>query len=597
MGVVGGGAAALVATFLLSPGTREPVAPPTSAEAAPGEAAVDFGEELPVVSVAPAEDTYSRPQLLLPETRTGPDVGAAPDVAGAPPSDLVSPTPEAEPPQPLERIRGLIARGELAEAARKLNEIPAAERETEAVLAVAALLAVEAGQTDLARAAYARLVRMDPDEPRYRQELAKLEVPAAGSDQISTGEAKPTPLSGWPTGKCDDGNSDPWDGCVEGRLTEFLVARLPTAQPRHVVTARVAVSPEGSFAVFWGQEQVKARFFNPDGLGGDTVDVSGENMRALYPDAAFLSSERAVAVWHAREQVHGRFEIFAQLIDGAGVKVGARFRVNSTTRLAQTYPRLAPLPDGSFFVAWASNGQGEQGEDVFGRYFEMTGKSISDEFRVNEFADGDQSIPVATALTDGKVVVVWSGKGPIREHGTRLRIIGQDRTPVGEDIRTNIRTEKTQVRPDVGGLANGGFVIVWFGSRKGRGLGAAIFAQVYDGAGDRIGGTVTVTEEHWQQCWFPSVAGLSDGGFVVSWSGDRGRDLPDVVTVRLLSDRSLPFGSEIRLSGFPAAVRSDVHLASYPGGGFVATWGAPKGTHYPAVFARRFDTDGYPVHR
>src|SRR6188474_1439825 len=94
----------------------------------------------------------------------------------------------------------------------------------------------------------------------------------------------------------------------------------------------------------------------------------------------------------------------------------------------------------------------------------------------------------------------------------------------GSEFRVNSQTSGDQLRPEVAALANGGFVVVWndasgtLGDNSGRG----VKAQLYDASGAAVGGEFLVNTQTTGDQDDPSVTGLPDGRFVVTWTDRSG---------------------------------------------------------------------------
>jgi hypothetical protein len=88
---------------------------------------------------------------------------------------------------------------------------------------------------------------------------------------------------------------------------------------------------------------------------------------------------------------------------------------------------------------------------------------------------------------------------------------------VGREFRVNSYAIDSQDSPSVASLSNGGFVVVWnsFGQD---GSEYGVYGQRYDATGARVGGEFRVNRTLTGSQRNPSVTGLSDASFVVVWS-------------------------------------------------------------------------------
>ena len=95
---------------------------------------------------------------------------------------------------------------------------------------------------------------------------------------------------------------------------------------------------------------------------------------------------------------------------------------------------------------------------------------------------------------------------------------------VGAEFQVNTTTVGGQFAPSMTGLANGGFVVTWTDtSRTDDYFSDAVRAQLFDASGDKVGDEflVNTTSESSQNS--SMVTGLANGGFVVVWQGDSGQ--------------------------------------------------------------------------
>jgi Ca2+-binding RTX toxin-like protein len=139
----------------------------------------------------------------------------------------------------------------------------------------------------------------------------------------------------------------------------------------------------------------------------------------------------------------------------------------------------------------------------------------SAETRVNTTTAGDQSYPSVAALSDGGYVATWMSS---YQDGSGNGIYAQryDATgnTVGSETLVNTTTAHTHF-PSVAALSDGGYVVTWMSVQDGSGWG--IYAQQYDQLGNAVGGEIPVNITTANDQLYPSVAALSDGGYVVTW--------------------------------------------------------------------------------
>ncbi len=211
---------------------------------------------------------------------------------------------------------------------------------------------------------------------------------------------------------------------------------------------------------------------------------------------------------------------------------------------------VVALKDGTFLVVWADairtigpTSGATADWDIRGQIFNADGTKKGSEFIVNgtEISTGTgttistasaQTKPQVAVLTDGRFVVTWVDTSGYGEDGTpatndsgqgiRARIFNADGTPSSGDFWVNTTRVSEQTESSVAALSNGGFVITYT-HRDSGGLNYDIKAQAFDANGVKIGGdatskeiSVNTTTTGIQQ--ESAVIGLADGKYAVLYT-------------------------------------------------------------------------------
>jgi hypothetical protein len=79
----------------------------------------------------------------------------------------------------------------------------------------------------------------------------------------------------------------------------------------------------------------------------------------------------------------------------------------------------------------------------------------------------------------------------------------------------NTWTTDKQLFPSITSLSNGGFVVVWSGA--GQDDGSGVYGQRFDSNGNKVGFEFQVNTWTTGFQGYPSITSLPDGGFVVVW--------------------------------------------------------------------------------
>ncbi|NKE66735.1 hypothetical protein RAMLITH_12950 [Ramlibacter sp. RBP-2] len=213
--------------------------------------------------------------------------------------------------------------------------------------------------------------------------------------------------------------------------------------------------------------------------------------------------------------------------------------------------------------------------------------------------EGLQQAPASAALAGGGSIVVWidaNGDGEV--HGQRLDAAGNK---VGG--RLLLSQGPAAGIPDVVGVADGGFVVVW-DSRLDPFAPTSYLAQRFDAGGTPIGGRVQAnTLPNFDPAAAVDVTALAGGGFVVQWWQDPGGATSWGPSIQVCDATGAPRGGNLRLGyegdGTPFGAGTYIHDASVAptaDGGFVVAWATTQvlvgaGT-IDHVYLQRFDAGG-----
>lgn len=94
------------------------------------------------------------------------------------------------------------------------------------------------------------------------------------------------------------------------------------------------------------------------------------------------------------------------VIDGNGDAVGAEFSVSQSTLGTQTAPDATVLSDGRVLVSWTGDTAGGAGQDIYGRVFNADGSMATDEFVITPTQEDNQSMASISAAGNG-FVAAW----------------------------------------------------------------------------------------------------------------------------------------------------------------------------------------------
>jgi hypothetical protein len=210
------------------------------------------------------------------------------------------------------------------------------------------------------------------------------------------------------------------------------------------------------------------------------------------------------------------------------------------------------------------------------------------EFQVDTDTTDQPWDPSVAALNDGSFVVCWVSMG---QDSFESDIYGQIFSPLGvkkgNEFRVNTYTNSDQFFPSVTGLSDGGFIICWESwGQDGSGFG--IYSQLFDVSGARRGDEFQVNTSINDSQGSPSVLGLAEGGFVVVWQSNDGHN--DGIFGQIFDVTGNKKGNEFQINTYTKDSQYEPSIAELPDGRFVVCWtsfgqdGSVGGSIYGQIF-------------
>ncbi|WP_158678205.1 hypothetical protein [Pseudoalteromonas sp. T1lg23B] len=214
---------------------------------------------------------------------------------------------------------------------------------------------------------------------------------------------------------------------------------------------------------------------------------------------------------------------------------------------------------------------------------------VGNVFTVNTQTEGAQTTPVALSLTSGGYVVIWNNEATPAS-SIYAQLFNADGTRRGNEFQVNTDAVKPYTYTSMVKLGNGGFAVFYDYES---GLDAKF--QLFDASGSKVGtesvlrendGTIIPIHEK-------SVAGLNDGGFVVSYSKEINSE--KLVYARRYKADGSPDGVEFLVAAEVPVVQDLPSIARLNDGGYVVGWiGIDKDSEY-GLFVKRFNADNTPA--
>jgi VCBS repeat-containing protein len=358
----------------------------------------------------------------------------------------------------------------------------------------------------------------------------------------------------------------------------------PGAETSNIAVVEVEVAADSESVV--GGAEFRVNSFTSD-LQRETANVS--------QSAAALTDGGFVVTWTSNQD-GGSVGVYGQRYDGSGNAAGDEFRINTYTLSEQSFSSVAGLTDGGFVATWASSGQDGSGYGIYCQRYDASGNAVGAEFRINTYTPSWQIFSSVAGLTDGGFVATWSSAG---QDGSSGGIYGQrydaSGNAVGAEFRINTYTPSDQTFSSVAGLTDGGFVATWtsFGQDGGS---TGVYGQRYDASGGAVGAEFRINTYTPSEQALSSVAGLTDGGFVATWSSFGQDGSGRGIYGQRYDVSGNAVGDEFRINTYTPSEQSSSSVAGLTDGGFVVTWESfSQDGEAGGVYGQRYDANGSAV--
>jgi hypothetical protein len=194
------------------------------------------------------------------------------------------------------------------------------------------------------------------------------------------------------------------------------------------------------------------------------------------------------------------------------------------------------------------------------------------EFLINTYETGYQSYPTIAGLSDGGFVVCWDGPVP---GGSGNSIYGQIFDSYcakrGNEFHINTNGNKSQQLPSLAGLTNGGFVACWESMNLDQGS-KDIVGQVFNATGVKQGAEFQITEDVGIFQAYPSITGLKNGRLVLCWQRLKQDSSRWDIFGQIFEASGTKKGNEFQVFGTIEGAEYNPSVAALKSGGFVVCW-------------------------
>ena len=390
-----------------------------------------------------------------------------------------------------------------------------------------------------------------------------------------------------------NGDADTWaqlyllDGTLVG--VNFRVNDDTTSASQH--TPKVAAAADSGFVVVWSDNRegaygIYGQRFAPDGA------PSGTNFH-IQPEGTYITMTTIPSGGYIVSWAYSG-DIFAQVWTAADTADAPAFLVAGDDGWWRYTSSLAAWPDGSWLVTWGDPSLASG--DILAQWYDGSGAPIDTTRLVNDdVGTGSQKQPCVAMLPDGRTVVAWEDLSSDAIYAQWLDPQGM---PIGANVLVSEAAEETMHSdPSVAALTGGGVVFTWYRfAVEGYSYYRQVYARAFDTDGNPAGAEFMVNEDlAGRRFYDPSVSGLNDGGYVITWRDNRNGDY-DIYAQRFNYENAL-VGANFLVNDDAADVEQDLPVvAGLASGGFVIAWEDKRNGGYEEIYAQIYDNTGAAIY-
>jgi len=124
-----------------------------------------------------------------------------------------------------------------------------------------------------------------------------------------------------------------------------------------------------------------------------------------------------------------------------------------------------------------------------------------------------------------------------------------------------------------------------------------VYSQRYDANGVKVGAETLVNTHTSNNQYYPYIAALNDGGYIITWSSEGHQDGSKSGTyAQRYNAAGVRVGVETRINTTTASYQNVSGVTGLSDGGYVIVWFGPNDTDSSwASYAQRFDASGNTV--
>lgn len=231
-------------------------------------------------------------------------------------------------------------------------------------------------------------------------------------------------------------------------------------------------------------------------VGSEQLVTSGGGASQINPESYELTNGGYVVAFQGRNSA-SKIKTFAKVFDSGGASGDIEVFKDPNTgdtaydnahKTQESAHDITVLSSGNIFAVAQANGNftlsGQY--DIIGKFLDSSGVALGEKFIVNDDAQsGYQTEPSVAALSNGNAVVTWKSLDQ-NYYGVFYKVLDSSGATVKSTTQANDTYSYTQDDSDVAGLVNGGFVVTWTDQGGADGSGYGVFFRMFDNSGNEV---------------------------------------------------------------------------------------------------------------
>jgi Ca2+-binding RTX toxin-like protein len=249
--------------------------------------------------------------------------------------------------------------------------------------------------------------------------------------------------------------------------------------------------------------------------------TSGSNVYRDSPEITVLQNGNLVVTYTDNYGTANPVTL-AKIMSPSGTVLAGPIEVSRADASTPTAHELKALAGGGFAIAQPRLSDTGTGLDVVIRIYDQSGVKTS-EFVANTNAAGDQFLPAMDVSPSGNIILVWQDNnvtGDGSGSSVKAQIFDAAGNKIGGEILVNQTTAGNQGMPSVLALSSGGFVVSWTDDSQigGDSDGFGIKAQAFDANGNKVGEEFLVNTSTSGDQTAPILVETAYGRFAIIWT-------------------------------------------------------------------------------